>query len=63
VVDEKGAGYLSEVGPKLRARLRDGPALLRPLGNTIYVMPPYCIDEADLATVRDVIAEAVTSLA
>ena len=22
--------------------------LLRPLGNTIYVMPPYCIDDADL---------------
>jgi adenosylmethionine-8-amino-7-oxononanoate aminotransferase len=63
VVDEKGAGYLSEIGPRLRARFRDGPVLLRPLGNTVYVMPPYCIDETDLTTVRDVIAKAVTSLA
>jgi adenosylmethionine-8-amino-7-oxononanoate aminotransferase len=63
VLDEQGSGYLSEIAPKLRARFRGGPALLRPLGNTIYVMPPYCIDQADLATVRDVIAEAVTNLA
>jgi adenosylmethionine-8-amino-7-oxononanoate aminotransferase len=63
VVDENGAGYLSEVGPKLRTRFRDGPVLIRPLGNTVYVMPPYCIDVADLAMLRDVIAEAVTSLA
>jgi adenosylmethionine-8-amino-7-oxononanoate aminotransferase len=63
VLDEKGAGYLSEIGPRLRRCLRDGPILIRPLGNTVYVMPPYCIEEADLAMVRDVIAEAVTSLA
>jgi adenosylmethionine-8-amino-7-oxononanoate aminotransferase len=63
VVDAQGSGYLSKIAPKLRARFRGGPVLLRPLGNTIYVMPPYCIDEADLATVRDVIAEAVTNLA
>jgi len=22
--------------------------LLRPLGNVVYLMPPYCIDDADL---------------
>jgi adenosylmethionine-8-amino-7-oxononanoate aminotransferase len=63
VVDEKDAGYLSEIGPRLRASFRDGPALLRPLGNTVYVMPPYCIEAVDLATIRDVIAEAVSELA
>ena len=25
--------------------------LLRPLGNTIYVMPPYCIDEAEIEAI------------
>jgi adenosylmethionine-8-amino-7-oxononanoate aminotransferase len=59
VIDAHGAGYLSDVGPKLRAAFRDSGVLLRPLGNTIYVMPPFCIDEADLATVGEVVAKAV----
>jgi adenosylmethionine-8-amino-7-oxononanoate aminotransferase len=31
---------------------------VRPLGNTVYVMPPYCIDDADLDRVWAGIAEA-----
>lgn len=58
----RDAGYLSEVGPRLRASFREGPVLLRPLGNTVYVMPPYCIDEGDLAQVEAAIARAVTGL-
>jgi adenosylmethionine-8-amino-7-oxononanoate aminotransferase len=34
--------------------------LLRPLGNTVYVMPPYCIDDVDLTRIYDVIGEALT---
>ena len=30
--------------------------LLRPLGNSFYVMPPYCIDDADLGLIYEVIA-------
>lgn len=41
-------GYLSEVGPRLRAHAIDQGVLLRPLGNTVYVMPPYCVTAADL---------------
>ena len=41
-------GYLSEVGPRLRAHAIDRGVLLRPLGNTVYVMPPYCVTAADL---------------
>ncbi len=42
-------GYLSDIGPKLLAHFAGQDLLLRPLGNTIYVMPPYCIEETDLA--------------
>jgi adenosylmethionine-8-amino-7-oxononanoate aminotransferase len=41
-------GYLSEVGPRLRAHSIEQGVLLRPLGNTVYVMPPYCVTAADL---------------
>jgi adenosylmethionine-8-amino-7-oxononanoate aminotransferase len=59
VADERTGGYLSDVGPRLRAVIRESDVLLRPLGNTVYVMPPYCIDEADLAAVGAVITQAV----
>ena len=32
--------------------------LLRPLGNTIYIMPPYCVTAAELDLVYDAIAQA-----
>ena len=55
-------GYLSQVGPELRKTFREANILLRPLGNTVYVMPPYCINEADLTSVGDVISDAVGRL-
>ncbi|MGY3453818.1 adenosylmethionine--8-amino-7-oxononanoate transaminase [Bradyrhizobium sp. USDA 4353] len=52
-------GYLAEVGPKLQAFFRTGNVLLRPLGQTIYVMPPYCVTPDDLDTIYAAIDEAV----
>jgi adenosylmethionine-8-amino-7-oxononanoate aminotransferase len=52
-------GYLDSLAPRLMAFFRERDVLLRPLGNTLYVMPPYCIDEAQLSTVYDAIDEAV----
>ncbi len=62
VAVEDGAGYLSQVGPALRAAFRESDVLLRPLGNTVYVMPPYCIGADDLALVGDTILAALDSL-
>lgn len=55
--------YLSDLGPRLLRRFREADLLLRPLGNTVYVMPPYCIDDSDLARVWEAIAEAADELA
>ena len=38
---------------------REAGVLLRPLGNTVYVMPPYCITEGELDQVYGVIADFV----
>jgi adenosylmethionine-8-amino-7-oxononanoate aminotransferase len=37
--------------------------LLRPLGNTIYVLPPYCVTADDLETVYRTIQLAASSCA
>lgn len=53
------SGYLSEIGTELYLEFQASGVLLRPLGNTIYVLPPYCISEEDLDVVYGVITEAV----
>jgi Adenosylmethionine-8-amino-7-oxononanoate aminotransferase len=50
-------GYLSGIGPALRAFALDRGVLLRPLGDTVYLLPPYCSTTADLERAYDVIAE------
>lgn len=56
-------GYLAEIGPRLYASLLDRGVLLRPLGNTLYVMPPYGVTQEDLDCVYSAIAEAVQAFA
>lgn len=51
-------GYLAGRGPELTAFFHARGILLRPLGNTIYVMPPYCITAAELDLVYDAIGAA-----
>ncbi|AUH33769.1 adenosylmethionine--8-amino-7-oxononanoate transaminase [Paracoccus tegillarcae] len=41
-------GYLAEDGPRMRAHFIENGVLLRPLGNTVYLMPPYCVTGEDL---------------
>lgn len=62
IVDPAGTGYLSNLAPQLLAHFRDNDVLLRPLGNTVYVMPPYCISADDLDRVFAAIGEAITAL-
>lgn len=52
------AGYLAEVGPRLRAFFLDRGLLVRPLGNVIYVLPPYCVTSAELDRLYDAVDEA-----
>jgi adenosylmethionine-8-amino-7-oxononanoate aminotransferase len=52
------AGYLAEVGPKLRAFFLERGLLVRPLGNVIYVLPPFCVTSEELDRLYDAIDEA-----
>jgi len=55
-------GYLSTLAPHLLAFARDNGVLLRPLGNTVYVLPPYCITAEQLARVGDVVEAGLAAL-
>ena len=56
------AGYLSAMRPKLYRFFLERGVLLRPLGNVVYVLPPYVISGEELNQVYDVIREAVETL-
>jgi adenosylmethionine-8-amino-7-oxononanoate aminotransferase len=57
-LDVPTSGYLSDVGPQLRAFFRHRDLLIRPLGNVIYLMTPYCVTPEDLDRAYAAIDEA-----
>ena len=54
-----GSDYFDNIGPLLRQKFLERDLLIRPLGNTIYLTPPYCLTEAQrqlmFRTVREVL--------
>jgi adenosylmethionine---8-amino-7-oxononanoate aminotransferase len=52
-------GYFSTIKPKLYKFFLDAGVLLRPLGNVIYVLPPYTISPHDLHSIHDCIAKSL----
>jgi adenosylmethionine-8-amino-7-oxononanoate aminotransferase len=59
----KDAGYLADIGPRLYRGFLERGLLVRPLGSTIYVMPPYCSTASDLDLVYDAIDELAVEVA
>jgi adenosylmethionine---8-amino-7-oxononanoate aminotransferase len=53
------AGYFSQIRPKLYKFYLDAGILLRPLGNVVYILPPYVITSADLHYIYDQIAKSL----
>lgn len=50
-IESDNDGYLNNIGSVIQKHALQNGVLLRPLGNTVYVMPPYCISEAELEKV------------
>jgi adenosylmethionine---8-amino-7-oxononanoate aminotransferase len=53
------AGYMADIGPRLYLGFLARGLLVRPLGNTIYIMPPYCSTAGEL----DLVYEAIGGIA
>ena len=52
-----GVGYLDPVGADLTHFALERGVLLRPLGDVVYVLPPYCTTDAQLDQIYGVITE------
>jgi len=59
--DEKDA-YLNTIGKVIAKKALEAGVLLRPLGNTVYFMPPYCISKQELERVYIVTQEILAGL-
>jgi adenosylmethionine-8-amino-7-oxononanoate aminotransferase len=55
-------GYLSELAPRLYRFFLSRGVLLRPIGNVVYVLPPYCISSDELDGIYDVIDDCLATL-
>ena len=53
-------GYLDDLGPRLTAAFLDRGVLLRPLGNVLYVLPPYAIRDNEIDHVFDTIEDLIS---
>jgi adenosylmethionine-8-amino-7-oxononanoate aminotransferase len=45
--------YINAIGPAITREALNAGIYLRPLGNTVYLMPPYCITEKEMDQVDD----------
>ena len=59
--DEQDA-YLNTIGKTIAKKALEEGVLLRPLGNTVYFMPPYCISKRELERIYIVTQETLASL-
>src|SRR6185437_16844684 len=53
--------YIHAIGPQLTQEALDAGIYLRPLGNTVYFMPPYCITEKEMDQVYDFLVHCLIS--
>jgi adenosylmethionine-8-amino-7-oxononanoate aminotransferase len=56
-------GYLNNISAVITAFAMQKNIYIRPLGNTVYIMPPYCITTIELQNVYNLIEEIIEKYA
>lgn len=62
IVTSAADGYTNNLADHLHRFFREKRIMLRPLGNTLYIMPPYCMTNAQLGQVYESIRELLANL-
>ena len=52
-------GYLNNISSEITAYALQKNVYIRPLGNTVYIMPPYCITATELRSVYNLLEEII----
>lgn len=55
-------GYLSDLGVRLYNEFIAAGILLRPIGNCVYILPPYCITKEELERIYEQITRSLDRL-
>lgn len=55
-------GYLNSVADEIKKRCVDHGVLLRPLGNVLYLMPPYCTTREQLSEMYEAITDLLEEI-
>ncbi|HMH33338.1 MAG TPA: adenosylmethionine--8-amino-7-oxononanoate transaminase [Puia sp.] len=55
-------GYLNQISARVTEKAIKNGIYLRPLGNTVYLMPPYCITEAELNKLYEFLLELTVTI-
>jgi len=58
-IDEGKDEYLNNISNIITQKALKNGIYIRPLGNTVYIMPPYCITEAELQKVFEVLIDII----
>ena len=53
--------YINAIGPDITRAALEAGIYLRPLGNTVYLMPPYCMTEKEMDQVYDFLVHCIRS--
>ena len=59
---DEGTSYFNPIRDNIYDFFIERNIILRPLGNVIYILPPYCISNSDLDIVYEAIIELLESL-
>lgn len=62
IVTSHADGYTNSLADKVHAFFRERRLMLRPLGNTLYILPPYCITDEQLHTIYNAITTFLHTL-
>jgi adenosylmethionine-8-amino-7-oxononanoate aminotransferase len=55
-------GYLSTAAVQVRDRLFSKGILIRPLGEVVYLLPPYCVEREEMQTIYEELLAAIQDL-
>lgn len=56
------AGYTAAIGPRCAAFFLERGLLVRPIGNELYLLPPYCVTDDELGRAYETAAEFAQNL-